>query len=323
MKMDVSSFDIEQQFHAIAAALGAERGDDEYYRGIIERAPFLFKMMSAEPPGYMLKFRMIERCKQESDWHARLGAEYAGAGIRCELDGEYLYLWIDDATSLTADSIAALARTYVRDHAAHFPTAEAYCYHCKEVGSAALVQSSSMIVTACDGCLALKLRAKLAESQHVNPSHVTRVVLLPLAMLVSAAGWAVFWHAYNAAFELANSEFLYVPGFLVVVTILIVGGGLGWPIGWLLHQSGLVKWLSPVVLATAATIVVVVGGELLYAAYAVVRATGILDPLLTLRIAPRLAFGNSWYAACKLLVAFGLGAIIRDVARPKAVPLRV
>lgn len=321
--MQLPHFNIDEQFFAIAAALGAEAGDEEYYRGLLGNAPFLFKIMSVEPPGYLLKFRMMEPRTEPSDWHEKLGAEYAGAGIRCEIEGDYVYLWIDDASQLSADAIAALATACVRDHARYFPPSASYCYDCQEIGAGTLVQSSNMIGLSCEACLARRLREKVAEDQRVNPSGITQSVLLPLALVVSAVGWGVFWHAYDFMYEMANARFLHLLALVVALAMVVVGGALGWPVGSLLHRSGLSRRVSPRLLATIVTLFMVAAGELSYAGYVVFDFTGRVDPVVTLRVLPELAFGYPIYAACKLMVAGALGVVIYEVAKPRAVTLRV
>jgi hypothetical protein len=65
-------------------------------------------------------------------------------------------------------------------------------------------------------------------------------------------------------------------------------------------------------------------GELMHAAYFVYSATGVFDFTTIIRVTHLLALGdNVIYAAYKLLFAVALAAIIYDVAKPKAVRLRL
>jgi hypothetical protein len=325
--MSVTHPDMDAQFDALVAATGAERGDEEYYRGVVEKAPFLLKQMSANPPEYMLKFRMTEPHKLPSDWHDRLTHHYQGAGISCELDGDYLYLWINNATNLSGAAIASLAARCVRDHAPYFPQAERYCYDCRETGFASLVQSSCDIVSLCDSCLARRQRDMLVESQRANASHTLLAIFLPLALILSAVGWALFWTGYDAIFQGSNAGPIIVPHIVMVligVAVLVPAGAMGWAVGWLLHRSGASRLLPPRWLAVGAAVPIVVLGELLYVAYVVFRVTGMFHLPTILRITFTLALNTDpFYAAYKLVFAVALGFTIHEVAKPRDVKVRL
>lgn len=322
--MSLSHTEVERQFLGVASALGAKPGEEEYHRGLLRNAPFLLKLMSHTPPEYMVKVRMTEPRNLPSDWHDKLPEEYASAKIRCELDGDYLYLWIDDAGQLTEDAIAALVLSCVEAHSQYFPRSEGYCFGCRRTGSVILVQSSSSVATWCERCLVQKHEELHAESQRLNAFNAPLAVFLPLGLFASAVGWAVFWSVYDWVFRNANADHAWVPEIIVMLVVLAVGFGLGWPVGWLLHRSGAAQRLSPVALSVCMAALIVLLGELMHAGYVVFAATGTLDPGTILQVTPPLALGgNAVYTAYKLVFGLILGCVIYEVAKPEELRLRV
>ena len=237
--------DIDMQFDAVARGLGAEPGDNGYYRGIANTAPFLYKQTSAVPSGYMFKFRRFtiplpaaprpRSVGVQPEWHDTLSSEYANAGVRSEVDYDYLYLWIDDPRQLTAASVVALVAACVQAHSQYFPHVGQYCSSCRSTGKATLVQNGSSVTTICSDCLDRKRQDVLAKNQSLNASDARVSLLLPLALVLGSLGWAVCWTLYDTIFRITKSNWIVVPTVLVMLVATGVGFGLGWPIG---HSAG-------------------------------------------------------------------------------------
>ena len=310
--------ELESQFLSIASLLSAEAGSANYYSGQVDGTPFLMKLVSVDPPAYMFKLRMTESHNLHSDWPNTLSEEYVDANVDCEIEGDYIFLWIRDSSSLSAEKIATLVRSCIDHHSSFFPEAAGYCFDCSEFGKASVIQSSASITSICEGCLDKRSEARSLEEVRLNKSSGALTFLVPVAIALSAFGWAIFWWLYDAAFTAAHADRIWAPRILIIAVVLGVGFGLGWPVGKLLHRSGLVKRLSPAGLSIAATILALVIGELLFASYIVLRATGSMDFGLILQNTLPIAFGgNIMYALLKIGFAFTFGAAVYHIAKPK------
>ncbi|MDA0767158.1 MAG: hypothetical protein O3A87_03525 [Verrucomicrobia bacterium] len=82
---------LESQFLSVASLLSAEVGSTNYYRGQVDGTPFLMKLVSADPPAYMIKLRMNEPRNLHSDWPASLSEEHVDANVDCEIEGDYIF----------------------------------------------------------------------------------------------------------------------------------------------------------------------------------------------------------------------------------------
>ncbi len=320
-------------FLAIAKALGAREGDNGHHRGILLNVPFLMKMTSTVAPGYVFKLRRLSPAgsstkpvprKPLAPWHKLLPEDYETAEIRCEIEDDYLYLWIDKPEELTADSIVSLLESCIQDHSGYFPSKSSYCYGCSSIGEASLVQVSSSIATICPGCLAGKQRSNAEENQRLNASNARLSLLLPLGLMLGAFGWSVVWTVYDAIFQIAKVSRIWMPYIVCVVISVAVGFGLGWPTGKILSRSGAAKKIPCGLLALLSTFVILLFGELLYAGYRVFSLTGTFDPLLIIHATLPLALGEDiHYAALKFIFATSVAVVIHEIAKPKKAKMRL
>lgn len=309
---------LESQFLSVASGLGAELGDADYYRGEIEGAPFLLKLISADHPAYLIKLRMTQPHNLPSSWPGTLSERYADADVDCEIEGDYIFLWVRDASSLSSEDLIVLVRSCVDHHSTYFPGAAGYCFDCGSSGNASIIQSSSSITSICEDCLGKRSEVRESEEVRLNESTGSIAILLPAAIALSALGWAAFWALYDAVFTATDSERIWAPQIVIIAVVLGVGFGLGWPVGKLLHRSGLVKGFSPGGLSVAATAVTLLLGELSFASYVVFRVTGSLDLGMALSNVVSIALGgNVMYAMLKLCFAITFGAAVYQIAKPK------
>ena len=314
--------ELERQFLSVASALGAEPGADSYFRGQVSGTPFLMKVTSAEPPAYMIKLRMVEPHNLESDWPQSLSEDYANANVGCEIEDDYLFIWICDSSSLDAASISSLVRSCIAHHADFLPEAAGHCFDCGESGNAAVIQSGASISSLCAACLDERAEERSSEEARLNKSSSSFAFLIPVAIAVSALGWAIFWWLYDAAFTAADAERIRAPQIVILAVVLGVGFSLGWPVGKLLHKSGLVKRISPVALSIGAAALTLVLGEILFASYIVFRAIGSFDIGLILQNTLPIVFGgNVMYALLKIGFAITFGAAVFQIAKPKEAKL--
>lgn len=312
----------ESQFLEVAYILDADPVGDDYYRGVTHNTPFLCKLISVDPPTYMFKLRMMESQNLESNWTDSLPEKYSDANIGCEIEDDYIYLWIRDASSIDAAAITDLVSSCIEDHSEYFPDAPNYCFHCGKSGSASVVQSGASISSICDLCLQARAEDKEAEEERLNQSSATLSILLPLAIIISSFGWAVFWALYDAAFQMIDEEEIGVPVIVIATVVIVVGLALGWPTGKLLHRSGAVKIFPPILLSLVATAATLIIGELLFATFTVFRLTGDIHIGLILQYTLPLALGSDvMYSITKLIFAGALAWAIFFIAKPKEAKL--
>lgn len=318
----MTSKELERQCQAVASALGAEAGSDRYFRGRVDGTPFLMKVISDNPPAYLIKLRMIAPHNLESKWPATLSGHYASANIGCEIEDDYIFLWIRDSSSLDTADIVSLVRECIDHYTDYFPQASGYCFDCRESGNASVIQSGLSVSSICGTCLDKRAKERNSEEARLNKSSGSFALLIPLAITLSAVGWATFWWLCDAAFTAANAERIWAPTIVLALVVLAVGFGLGWPVGKLLHRSGLVKWLPPAVLSIAVAALTLILGELLFASYIVFRAVGAFDPGMVFQNALSIAFrGDFLYAMLKMMFAIAFATVVFQVAKPKRVKI--
>lgn len=320
---------MEDHFLSLAAAVGAEAGDHGYYRGTLGHAPFLLKMTESDTPGYFFKFRRKGLVKQsplpagQAAWHEKLPADHAAAEIRCDVEEDYVFLWVDRPLELDAGALTELATACVRDHAGLFPDEEQQCMNCHQSGSAALVQANSSISTICPECLEQKRQNHEVANEKLNASHEHYAFLIPVGVLLGGVCWALFWGGYDAIFKIAKTESFRVPTMLLVV-VAACGFGIGWPTGKILHRAGASKQSSPLGLAVFFGLLIAGLGEVMYATYTAHRLTGAVDVNLIRDITlPFILGDNPMYGATKVGFAIMAGLGIYEAAKRKEKKLAI
>jgi hypothetical protein len=316
--------EIEAQFFAVVDDIDAEAGDDEYFRCVFNNVPCLFKLMSLTPPSYMFKLRMKEFRHVKTTWPSSLPPEYSAAQVGCDIEDEYIFIWVQDATTLDHKQISFLVSDCISKHKNYFPEEESYCFNCGRTGSGSLIQFESSVATVCETCLEEKTKQKKEKDVLLNTSNASFSALLPIAVLSSSAGWAVFWLAYDAVFKILNTERIWAPQIVFVLVIFAVAIGLGWPVGKMLHRSGATQLTSPIALSITNVAITIVVGELMFASFMVHRITGGFDLNLILRNTLPLAFGsNAGYSILKFIFAFSLAVAVYEISKPKTSKLDI
>ena len=304
-------------------ALGAGEGTDDYHRGMVRNTPFLMKLIDAEPLSYMFKLRMTAARNEVSEWPSSLPQRYAEAGIRCEIEDDYIFLWIHAPQHLDAELIAALVHACIQHYADYFPPSPGYCYDCRASGAAEVVQSSESISALCPVCFEKRKAAKQAELDRVGPPSP----LYPLFVLVAFGGmamvWALVWTLMDMFVIPELEDQIWVPHWLLCAFAAPVFL-LGWPLGKLLSKRRLVARFQRAGVSFVVTLIILILGEICFAALTVYRFTGIIDISAALSIAPTLAFsGGDHYAATKIAVLLMLGITLYHSSRARWAELNV
>ena len=289
----------------------------EYYSGIVKHAPFLLKEITPDEGDYMFKLRMLEAPLQKPRWDKVVPKAFANAKISCEFEGEYMFVWVKKVESLRGEEIAGLVPFFIERHSDHFPQTAGYCYHCREAGSAKLLEHESSIVTICDTCLVKRAREKIETERSINASDSTMLLYLPLAFLVSATGWGLFWFLYDVLFTSLNTDRLYVPQLVLWCVVLAVGAGLGWPNGKLIHRSGAAKKFPLHVVVGASVLVTIILGELLCMSILLYQYNGFWDIFVVAQLVWQANIENAAYLFIKFLFACAVFFGTRNFAEPK------
>jgi len=266
----------ETQLQALLDTISAQPGYDSYFRALVNQTPLLFKLISSEPLGYLFRIRMASFHNSSTTWHETLPEEYRQAEIKLEIEDDYAFLWIKNASSLRANQIVALLQRCINDHPDLFPQ-QSFCFDCRSTDSVAQVQFGATTSLLCHNCLNRKKQATSLEYQRLNWSNSVLLLVFPLAIILSSLVWALFWILYQAVFDLAGTDHIMVPEIVAIAIVALVGIGVGWPVGKLLLRSGLVNLWPPILLTVLFTAVTLGLGELLLVSYYIYQITGQID----------------------------------------------
>jgi hypothetical protein len=316
--------EVAGQIESIAHELRAKPGVGGYVVGVLDNAPFLFKVVSVEPTVLVFKFRLLTQSKKTPNWGETLTGPVCGIGISSETDAKYLWLWIRKADGLDGKMIAGLARQCVNYYAECFPANHEHCYLCGQARSVSLVQEDNAVALICEECVAKAGRQKAEEERRLNRSSVLFGPLVPLAIGVSALGWALFWILYDRLFEMLGVETIVVPHIVIVIVLVACSCGFGWPVAKLLLRSGIAKIMPRLVVAPLFALATVILGEILFSLFLVYRFEKTLDLVVSLQLLVRLYVQGDWmYTVFRLLFAGGIAVMIYENIEPKKAKLKI
>lgn len=308
----------------LVSALGATEGTQGRYQGMVENVPFMLQVITAEPPTYIFRFRMMEPRTEFSQWQEEVKQMLPNLDVTCKMEGNYLWLWVHKATELSAEQIRLLAVKCVRDHAAVLPQNAGYCYQCgNTTGETTLVQAGDDIAALCPGCIEKRAETQAQLEHALRRFSWKRAALVPAALAVGGLGWGAFWVGFEKVTEMAGGE-IRLPQFVVLLLVVAVAYGTTWPVGKLLQSSGLVIRVPRMILMVGVTLATVLAGEFLFCSYLLFEAFHIFNPMLTvLTYTSVLGGADASYYVLKALFTGGVGWAIFQMTAPKQVVLGV
>lgn len=174
-------------FPDVADILGAEPGDWEFHRGVVDNTAFLCKLIPHDPPRQVFRLRITAEHHLPSTWISTLPESYRDSGIACTMDGDHLELTVPEATRYPPREIGILL------HRSGIPR---YCSlrTLTVLATAATVIAGEFIATT---IMLYRLNGTidLSEVLHVIiPLTLTHNILYAAAKLVFAASLAYAIH---------------------------------------------------------------------------------------------------------------------------------
>ncbi|MCW1886328.1 hypothetical protein OKA04_16440 [Luteolibacter flavescens] len=257
-------------------------------------------------------------------WQDTLPEAYVMAGVSCDVDDEYVFLWIARPGLLTAQDIAFLAKECVNKHASTLPDHDGMCLTCGGLGEATLVQNGASITAICPRCLESKQMTHQQDLEQLNLPSKKLPLLYPAALLAGGLAWGVFWNLWAAMFRVLDAKQLLIPSWVVIVLAVGFGFCAGWPIGTVIRRSGAISRFSAGTVSFLATLTIVVMGELLYGIGLAYAISGAFDLGLALQATlPFVLVQIPTYAALKFTFACTLGGAAYEFSKPKTKKMKI
>lgn len=324
MKEEDTTHDaVKKQFGEIINTLNIKLGDDDFYLGTFANVPLLMKLTTLDSSGYFVKLRMTAQQDFKTNWSDQLPPKFTHAKIECEIDNSYIFLWIY-STSFNAVAIIDIIKSCIDYHSHLFPQGPNYCFDCGGYGAASITQSHASISAVCPPCFEIRSQTWRAKQESLNKSTWPLLILIPPAICFGSVGWAAFWILHDTIFLALNTKHILAPRIVVVLFVLGVGYCLGWPVGKILHRSGAVKCVSPLVLSVLVAILTFVVGQFLYTEYLFYQVIGVWDFSYVLSNFLQLTFSSGVVdIAYKVGLVAILAATIFEISKPKSTKLEI
>jgi hypothetical protein len=308
-----------EHFRRTMELVGAGPGSDNYYRGVLDNAPYLVEIGGTENPVYIFKFRTLEEVEEKDTWVDGLGEEFGGLDLLVNIEGGYLFLFVYKALQMEPEMIVRVARRCVADHARLFPAGPGFCYRCRTAGAGGeLAQLGHSVSLICPACLETLGSQIQEEGAKLNPFVPRRLVYLPAALTVSALFWYLLWWGFDSALSAGGGD-VQLPMKLTCIGALVVGLGVGWPVGKLLQSSGIGKKVPLWLVAGLTCVLTALLGETLYAIHLGVQMGGVPLSALPFLVILMNTGANGFYLMIKASFVIGIAVSIYSLMKPKPV----
>jgi len=151
------------------------------------------------------------------------------------------------------------------------------CHYCTREKVEHLTFHDGRVAQICPACLQSRSDGATSGPVNATAGSSSMLLLCPLAALVGAVGWMLAWAGFDRLFDFFGTNTLHIPHLLLGAGMLIVGGLVGGPVGWVLrsiHRKG--ERLSKISAVTF-SITGVLAGEVFYFVWLTYRELGVVS----------------------------------------------
>jgi len=185
-----------------------------------------------------------------------------------------------------------------------------------------LTSVEGKIAQICPACL--DQRARPQDPGDATAEAVPIFLMAPFAAFAGALLWAGFWIGHTLLFQSLHENTIMVPAVLVAVFVLLAGGLVGGPVGWIIKQNRRRGRSISKVAAILFSLLAVMAGELFYIVWLIYHQYQVVSFTAAVKVMPQYYLHNDFmYLAEKLIAAVLSIAIAEAVARPKAARLKL
>ena len=219
-------------FGDLIEEMGFEEGDAGEYFGEIDGQPAILSVLSASPPGVIVKIRLNTENEQDIEVSEALFELLENKSINISVDNGYGWLTVYDLSGFTTEKVIDLLEMFAQDLEEHQLSLGAECVICKNGVLGEIYYSEGKINQLCANCLKEKVQQQSDKNKKLAEIKTSSVLLTLLGVMGFAVAWALMWLLYDYIFvfyrtnEIEVSEFVLVGVPLVAVVILAFTLGL-------------------------------------------------------------------------------------------------
>jgi len=239
--------------------------------------------------------------------------------VAVEFEDKLAWVTFNDCRELLLnDKIRPLLESVLNSFAiAGFARNPDLCHYCQKERVQELTSFDGKIAQICSTCF--DARAGTPENQPAKPGQgvIPIAVLAPLAALVGAVGWALFWVGYDLVFDLLNTKVLVVPRLVELAALVCVAGATGGPIGFVIRRIRKRGKSLSLSFAVVSTLLAAVLGEIVYVTWLIFREFKVVDLSVAWKILPRLeSESGGFHLFVKLAAVVCAVVLAAEIAKP-------
>lgn len=233
---------------------------DEFY-GERQGQPLILTYLNSSLLGLMFQIPLNTKDQKNLQVPKSL-SEREEIKISCE--NGYSWLSIYNILDYSVEEVINLLDMFLQALVDNHISLDEKCSVCRGNDDANVYYTEGKITRICDKCAELVKQRLIEKEKKLGRRKYIYGVLVPVAVLVLAAGWTLLWLAYDWSFSLSDTDSLDIEEVSMMITSAIAGIILGLPAAFLLKKlyirnNKLLSVISFVVVATGCLV-----GEVLY-----------------------------------------------------------
>lgn len=236
---------IENHLEALSPLFDLSATSGQAYEGEIEGdVQVLVSILETDPPALMVRFPINRSRFPFGLSHVPKSAQPTIASGKLNYEAKEYSCTISayDLSETTPEEFAAIIRESVELLNGLGLFEPKPCTRCgKAFDSAAEYFGNNRT---CPDCARRRREIRQKAEAELNKPKPAMAILIPIVMVLSAAGWLGFWAGFDAIFVAADSDTIAMPTLLIIAILFGVGFLLGNPLGRLIRRTGLLEKFS-------------------------------------------------------------------------------
>jgi hypothetical protein len=261
-------------FGPLVEKLALETGETGEYFGEMGGQPAILTILSAQPPGVIVKIRVNSEKEHEIEVSEALFELAEKKAVNISVENGYGWLTFYDLSGFKTEEVIRLVDAFVQDIEEAGLALAVGCAICKSRAACEVYYSDGKVNRLCPECLSKRERQQSEKNKKLLTVKASSIWLILLGMTGFTALWVIMWLLYDYMFVLFRQDEIAVPHYILGGGGLVAIGILASTIGLPLRRFGIQKVRLLNAIASVLAVIAFIAGEIILAIIYTIKAAG-------------------------------------------------